>query len=148
MEKNKLFVRNIGFETTQDEVEALFRPHPSLREVRLVTFRNGHSKGCAYVEFETEEAASKALLATDGKEFKGKPLSVEISRPPPRKGAQPGPSLGAGVALGSRGKGRSQLSFVPRAVAATTSGNGANGSSAGAAVPKSNADFRSMLLKK
>ena len=76
-----------------------------------------------------------------------KALSVEISRPPPRqKGQQAGPSLGAGATgapPGSRGKGRSQLSFVPRAVASSSS-NG-NGSSS---APKSNADFRSMLLKK
>ena len=64
VEKNKLFVRNIGFEATQEELEELFKSHSGLREVRLVTYRNGHSKGVAYVEFETEEAASKVKSST------------------------------------------------------------------------------------
>ena len=64
VEKNKLFVRNIGFESTQEELEELFKSHSGLREVRLVTYRNGHSKGVAYVEFETEEAASKVKSST------------------------------------------------------------------------------------
>jgi len=156
VEKNKLFVRNIGFEATQEELEELFKSHSGLREVRLVTYRNGHSKGVAYVEFETEEAASKALMATDGSDFKGRQLSVEISRPPPRKPGGPtpqsGPSLGSGLSEGSRGKGRSQLSFVPRAVASSSSSSTSNGSNGATqkseGAPKSNADFRSMLLGK
>ena len=100
----------------------------------------------------------QALMATDGSDFKGRQLSVEISRPPPRKPGGPtlqsGPSLGSGLSEGSRGKGRSQLSFVPRAVASSSpaTSNGSNGttqkSEGAGGQPKSNADFRSMLLGK
>jgi len=165
MEKNKLFVSNIGTSTTKEYLEKLFSSveggSETLKEVRLVTYRNGHSKGIAYVEFKEEEAAAKALLKTDGMLVGGKEISVAISRPPPRKDGkqQQGPSLGAGPSkdtfLGPRGRGRSQLSMVPRSVAtaktdkdptASSSANGSNGSSIPPPPPKSNADFRSMLL--
>lgn len=58
--------------------------------VRLATFRNGVPKGNAYVEFATEEDASKALVATDGVTFGGEfPIEVAISNPPPRSEADP-----------------------------------------------------------
>jgi RNA recognition motif-containing protein len=39
---------------SEEEVEKIFSPHGKLKSVRLVTFRNGHSKGLAYVEYEDE----------------------------------------------------------------------------------------------
>lgn len=52
--------------------------------MRVVTFRNGVPKGHAYVEFETEDEASRALVATDGVVFGSKAISVAISNPPTR----------------------------------------------------------------
>ena len=148
MEKNKLFVKGLSQSTSKEDLESLFAQHGQVKSVRLVTYRNGHSKGIAYVEFLDDESASKALMKTDGTTVDGHEISVAISRPPPRKEAPKaaGPSLGAGPSkdtfLGPRGRGRTQLSMVPRAV--KSSEPSTNGSSE----PKSNADFRSMLLKK
>jgi len=54
MEKNKLFVRGLPFSMNEAEVRKLFGEHGTLKDVRIVMFRNGHSKGIAYVDFEDE----------------------------------------------------------------------------------------------
>ena len=66
LEKNKLFVKDLSRDTTQDQLLQIFREFGALKEVRLITYRNGHSKGLAFVEFEDEAAAAKALVKTDG----------------------------------------------------------------------------------
>lgn len=80
-------------------------------------YRNGRSKGMAYVEYEEEAAASKALIQTDGMLIGENQISVSISNPPKRKqGDEPTPeekkekiaqSLGSG-SVTSRSKPDSQ----------------------------------------
>lgn len=65
----------------------------SLVDIRLATFRNGSSKGYAYIEFENANDASRALVATDGLEFHGSKISVAISEPPVRSGPSKSVSL-------------------------------------------------------
>ena len=55
-----------------------------LKEVRIVTYKNGKSKGLAYVDFEDEQSASKALLQTDGMLIGEQQIAVAISNPPKR----------------------------------------------------------------
>ncbi len=55
-----------------------------MKEARIVTYKNGKSKGLAYVEFEDEQSASKALLQTDGMLIDDRQISVAISNPPKR----------------------------------------------------------------
>lgn len=57
--------------------------------IRLATYRNGVPKGHAYIEFTNADDASKALVATNGLEFRNKILSVSISEPPVRDGSGP-----------------------------------------------------------
>ena len=128
-----------------------------MKDIRIVTYRNGHSKGLAYVEFQDEQSAAKALVATDGMMIENKVISVAISQPPPRK---PGSSSGNDTfpvkSLGGSSTSRSTfgnpktvLSLIPRTVKqASTSSNGNEVSGNGVAQPKSNADFRNMLLNK
>lgn len=59
-----------------------------MKEIRIVTYKSGKSKGLAYVEFEDEQSASKALIQTDGMLIGENQISVAISNPPRRK--QPG----------------------------------------------------------
>jgi len=54
LEKNKLFVKGLPFSLTADGLRDLFKVHGDLKDCRLVTYRNGHSKGLAYVEFIDE----------------------------------------------------------------------------------------------
>lgn len=48
------FFVGLPFSYTKTDVENIFKPYGTLKDVRLVTFRNGHSKGLAYVDYEDE----------------------------------------------------------------------------------------------
>lgn len=123
LEKNKLFVRGLPFTTTIEDLRELFGKHGALKDVRIVTFRNGHSKGLAYVDFEDEVSAAQAILKLDGTSIGDKQISVAISNPPERKtetsllNTKAVASLGGGPKeTGPRGKSRTQISFVPRSL--------------------------------
>jgi RNA recognition motif-containing protein len=62
LEKNKLFVKGLPFELTDKELREMFEAFGPLKDCRLVTYRNGHSKGIAYVEFEKAVSASNCEL--------------------------------------------------------------------------------------
>ena len=150
MEKNKIFVKNLPATASKEVVAKLFSAYGKLKDIRIVTYRNGHSKGIAYVDFEKAADAAKAILQLDNKDIEGNIISVAISNPPPRKEANLARSLGSGdkdAFLGSRGRGRSQLSFVPsslqknRQESNLKKTNGSNNDE-----KMSNSDFRSMLL--
>ncbi|KAL5102982.1 Squamou cell carcinoma antigen recognized by T-cell 3 [Taenia crassiceps] len=162
-EPNKLFVRNLDKVTTEEALQTFFSKHGRVTSVRIVTFRNGMPKGHAYVEFATEEEASRALVATDGVVFGSKAISVAISNPPPRSAAptarsthgqakQKAPSLNLPV----RSKAHTQLSFMPRALHRPAAGaptpqpslpsEATSAESGGVTAPKSNMDFRKMFL--
>ncbi|VDK23041.1 unnamed protein product [Taenia asiatica] len=142
-EPNKLFVRNLDKVTTEEALRTFFGKHGRVTSVRIATFRNGVPKGHAYVEFATEEEASRALVATDGVVFGSKAISVAISNPPPRSAAPTArsahgqekrkePSLNPPVTMKRirivvnahcrglcscrRSKAHTQLSFMPRAL--------------------------------
>ncbi|XP_046344381.2 squamous cell carcinoma antigen recognized by T-cells 3-like isoform X2 [Haliotis rufescens] len=165
IEKNKLFVKGLPFTCNKEAVTNIFSQHGKVKDVRLVTYRSGSSKGIAYVEYETEDEATQAVMKTDGLLVGEHTLSVAISNPPPRKQpeARRGeefertPSLGSGKKeTDQRGKVRTQVALVPRSVkrgpssstisadSNSTNGQQSDKSTAG----MSNADFRSMLLQK
>lgn len=162
LEKNKLFVKGFGTNITKESLATIFGEHGPIKEVRLVTYRNGHSKGIAFVEYEKESDAQTALLKTDGTTIEDKEISVALSNPPERKGnktqqsqapeAHSVRSLGGGKKeTGPRGRGRVQVTFVPRAVQ-TASKNGTSSSKAddskvNGSTVKSNEDFRNLILK-
>lgn len=138
---------------TKEELEEIFKSHGDLKEVRLVTYRNGHSKGLAYVEYHDEVIAAKALLSTDGMKIQDKVISVAISQPPNRKKPQTEENGGQVKSLGGTSTSRTAfgvpktlLSMVPRNV----KGSSSNGSAASDknAQSMSNQDFRNMLLNK
>jgi len=132
LEQRKLFVRGLDFSVTKSDLAELFSTYGELEDVRLVTYRNGHSKGIAFVEFKEEVAAAKALVKTDGMKVKDKEIHVAISNPPKKKddsgdnsssSSRPQTSevrsLGGTTQkeFGPRGKGRSQVGFMPRSLA-------------------------------
>ncbi|KZC14699.1 PREDICTED: squamous cell carcinoma antigen recognized by T-cells 3-like [Dufourea novaeangliae] len=156
LEKNKLFVKGLPVTTTKEELEDIFKVHGTLKEVRIVTYRNGHSKGLAYVDFEDATSAAKALLATDGMKIGDKEISVAVSKPPERKKIQtaddvpPVKSLGGTtVSRTTFGMPRTLLSMVPRTVKTTAATNGSANVATNSVTQKmSNQDFRNMLLNK
>ncbi|XP_074525920.1 squamous cell carcinoma antigen recognized by T-cells 3 [Halichoeres trimaculatus] len=164
MEKQKIFISGLPFSCTKEQLEEICRSHGSIKEVRMVTYRSGKPKGLAYVEFADEAQASHAVLKMDGMEIEGNKISVAISNPPRRNiadkssSSRPMADLMPRQVYGSRGRGRTQLSLLPRAlhrqnesaskVENGTASAGAAGNASGETKPLSNADFARMLLSK
>ncbi|OQX70021.1 MAG: hypothetical protein B6A08_02325 [Sorangiineae bacterium NIC37A_2] len=98
----KLFVGNLPWSATEEEVAALFTEFGEVSTVRVVTDRDtGRSKGFAFVELE-DAAASQALGQADRFEMSGRPLRVnEAEERRPRSG---GGGFGGGGG-GGRGYG-------------------------------------------
>ncbi|KAK7934120.1 hypothetical protein WMY93_005016 [Mugilogobius chulae] len=165
MEKHKIFISGLPFSCTKEQLEEICHSHGNVKEVRLVTYRSGKPKGLAYVEFANESQASQAVLKLDGLEVEGNKISVAISNPPRRNAVdKPGSSRPSADMMprqfhGSRGKGRTQLSLLPRSLNRQSGSESKveNGTSAQSVAPSntisdtkplSNADFARMLLNK
>ncbi len=98
-----LFVGNMSFQTTEDDLRALFEPFGQITRVHIATDREtGRARGFAFVEMANDEEAAKAITALDGKEVGGRNLKVNEARP---KGEGRGPRGGGG---GGRGGGGSR----------------------------------------
>jgi RNA recognition motif-containing protein len=77
---SKLFVGNLAFTTTRSEIEALFSAIGPLREVLLPTDREtSRPRGFAFVEFESEEDANRAISRLNGHELSGRALRVNAA---------------------------------------------------------------------
>ncbi|NXX47684.1 SART3 protein, partial [Tricholaema leucomelas] len=166
LEKHKLFISGLPFSCTKEELEEVCKAHGNVKDIRLVTNRAGKPKGLAYVEYESEAQASQAVLKMDGLTVKEHVIKVAISNPPLRRlpdKAEAGKAPQFAVprpVYGARGKGRTQLSMVPRAlqrqshpVAKAENGMVQNSPATSSRPPEepkkmSNADFAKMLLKK
>ncbi|XP_050544805.1 squamous cell carcinoma antigen recognized by T-cells 3-like isoform X2 [Daktulosphaira vitifoliae] len=85
LEKNKLFIRGLSYSCTKIDLENIFNHYGALKDIRIVTFRNGHSKGLAYVEYNDEVSAAAALVKTNNMTIHNKKISVALSQPPERK---------------------------------------------------------------
>jgi RNA recognition motif-containing protein len=108
-----------------------------VKQVRLVTQKSGRSRGFAYVEFATKEAAEAAVTRFHSTEHEGRALTVALSRPPSASGAQ-----GTTTLVNRRGG----VAFVPSAVRkGGVRPLSATADSSGGARPKSQADFRALL---
>lgn len=86
----KLYVGNLPYSTTEDDLNKQFSQFGAVVSVRLIIDRDtGRSKGFSFVEFETKEEADAAIAGLNGKEFEGRALVVNEARPmtdrPPRR---------------------------------------------------------------
>ncbi len=78
----KLFVGGLSYNTTTDELRELFAQSGTVVSADIAVDRfSGRSRGFGFVEMETEEDANRAIEQLNGREFAGRRLSVEISRP-------------------------------------------------------------------
>ncbi len=102
----KLYVGNLSFQATADDVRELFTAHGEVENVNLVMDSySGRSRGFAFVEMVTEEAASKALEALNGKPFQDRNLTIDWARPQSQDRRDGGGGRGGfGGGGGGRGK--------------------------------------------
>lgn len=78
----KLYVGNLNFQATADQLRELFGPFGEVQNVDLVTDRyTGRSRGFAFVEMTSDEGATKAQEALNGKPFQERNLTVDWARP-------------------------------------------------------------------
>src|SRR6185369_4771700 len=78
----KLFVGNLSFNTTENQLQDLFAAHGNVIEVDLIMDKfSGRPRGFAFITMENKEGADAAVQALNGKEFEGRALTVNEARP-------------------------------------------------------------------
>ncbi len=90
----KLYVGNLSFESTENDLQDLFEQHGQVDEVRLMMDRmTGKSRGFAFVTINDNAHASAAMTALNGHELNGRALTVNEARP---REERPRPGGGGG----------------------------------------------------
>ncbi len=76
-----LYVGNIPWTTTEEELENLFSQFGNVSAVRIITEgHSGRSKGFGFVEMESKENGESAIESLDGKDFGGRDLRVNQAK--------------------------------------------------------------------
>lgn len=90
-----LYIGNLFFEVTAQQLEQEFAPYGQITNSRVVTDNRGLSKGFAYLEFANQEAADRAVRESDQKVFQGRRMAVQYHvRREPRRFSNTGPASG------------------------------------------------------
>ena len=98
-----IFVGNLNYQTTQDEIYAAFAQYGAVERVNIVTDRDtGQSRGFAFVEMTDRREAENAIAELNGAELNGRAMNVNEARPKPAGGSRP---FGGGGGRGGRGGG-------------------------------------------
>jgi RNA recognition motif-containing protein len=105
----KLFVGNLSFNTTENDLHDAFAAHGSVAEVNLMTDRmSGRSRGFAFVTMGSPEEAQKAIEAMNGATLDSRALTVNIARPKEERAPGGGGGRGFGGGGGGGGGGGSR----------------------------------------
>ncbi len=79
-EMNKIYVGNLPYGTTEDELDSLFSENGQILNINIIKDREtGRSKGFAFVEFSSDDQVQQALKM-DGFKLQGRPLKVSVAR--------------------------------------------------------------------
>lgn len=102
---NKLFVGNLPYSATEDELKEAFTQAGNVVSVKIIMDRDtGRSKGFGFVEMATEQEAGAALEKLNGADYAGRAITVSIARPmEPRAPRGPGGGGFGGGRGGDRG---------------------------------------------
>src|SRR3954453_12571929 len=97
----KLYVGNLSFNTTENELQGLFSQAGAVQEVTLMQDKfTGKSRGFAFVTMGSEQDAQNAIAKINGQQSEGRTLPVNEARP-----REPRPSGGGGGVRGYGGRG-------------------------------------------
>lgn len=92
-----IYVGNMSYSTSEDELRSLFEEHGQVDAVRVITDRDtGRPKGFAFVEMTDDTEAAAAIEAVNGKEIGGRTLTVNEARPRPDRRSGGGGGGGGG----------------------------------------------------
>lgn len=93
-----IFVGNLSFNTTEDELRKAFEPYGQVERVSILTDRDtGRSRGFAFVEMTNTEEGEKAIAGLNGTQLGGRTINVNEARPKAER---------AGSGGGGRDRGR------------------------------------------
>jgi cold-inducible RNA-binding protein len=99
-----IFVGNLDFNTSEDELRQLFEAYGQVDRVAIMTDRDtGRSRGFGFVEMANSEDGEKAIAALNGSQVGGRTLNVNEARPKPERSGG-----GAGRGGRERGGGRNR----------------------------------------
>jgi RNA recognition motif-containing protein len=100
-----IYVGNLLFDVTEDELKELFAPFGQVTEVRLIMDKfSGKTKGFGFIEMPSKEEAQKAIEGLNGKDIKGRAMTVNEAKPKVDRGGRGGGRGGFGG--GGRGRDR------------------------------------------
>src|SRR6202046_4898388 len=92
---NKIFVGNLSFDTTENDLQDAFAAHGTVTETNMMMDREtGRPRGFGFVTMSTADEAQKAIAALNGKELGGRALTVNVAKP--REERAPGGGGGGG----------------------------------------------------
>ena len=79
---NKLFVGNLSFDTTENDLQDAFAAHGTVTETNLMMDRTtGRPRGFGFVTMNSPEEAQKAIAALNGSQLGGRALTVNVAKP-------------------------------------------------------------------
>jgi RNA recognition motif-containing protein len=84
----KLYVGNLGYDVSSSDLQQLLAPHGTVESAEVISDRStGQSKGFGFVEMGSDQEAQAAINALNGKDNKGRALTVNEAKPrAPRSG--------------------------------------------------------------
>jgi cold-inducible RNA-binding protein len=87
MSNNKLFVGNLSFNTTENDLQDAFASHGTVLEANLMMDRmTGRPRGFGFVTMSTPEEAQSAINALNGASIDGRALTVNVAKPREERG--------------------------------------------------------------
>lgn len=106
MANNKLYVGNLGYNTTEANVKTAFEAHGEVTSVNLITDRDtGRSKGFGFVEMATDAEAEAAKSALNGTQLDGRALKIDVAKEREPRAPRSGGYGGGGGGFGGGGYG-------------------------------------------
>jgi RNA recognition motif-containing protein len=94
---NKLYVGNLSFKTSEEDLRELFAQAGEIASVKIITDTySGQSRGFGFVEMATDEAAQKAISMFNGKDFMERALTVNEAKPQQKREGRGGGGGGYG----------------------------------------------------
>lgn len=108
----KLYVGNLPFTASEDQLKSLFSQFGSVESVKIVkdTF-DGRSKGFGFVEMSTEDEANEAAKNLNSTDFEGRSIRVDLARPKENNGPRMGGNRGGQSRGGSSDRRSSNSGF-------------------------------------
>lgn len=102
-----IFVGNLSFGTTEQDIRSMFEAYGKVDRVNIVTDRDsGQSRGFAFVEMSNDDEGNNAIAVINGRELGGRALNVNEARPKPSGSGGGGGGRGRNGGGGGRGGSR------------------------------------------